>query len=111
MSAAFIPTIFPLFIVIAIKRAEERIHRQLSEARATTAETAIALSTTRSIDQRRLEHLVRGGAVRVNASGLHYLDADGWRRHLEARRRRVFVALTIVLVLLGVGIAIAVSLR
>lgn len=38
-AAALVPCLIPMFVVIAMRRAEERIHRQLAEARAFTAES------------------------------------------------------------------------
>ena len=77
-AAAVIPSLIPLFVVIAMRRAEARIYRQLADARALTAESAIQLSLSRSMDRRRLRGLIHGGAVRLAANSRHFLDSDGW---------------------------------
>ncbi len=66
--AAMIPSMLPLLIVAMMRRAENRIYRQLSDANAYTPDSAIALSPGRSIEQKRLQSLIRGGAVRMNAN-------------------------------------------
>ncbi len=109
--AAVIPSLIPLFVVVAMRRAEARIHRQLADARALTAETAIELSLRRSIDRRRLQGLVHGGAVRLAANNRHFLDADGWSNYHRSRRRRVVIALSVVVALVGVGFALLFSMR
>jgi hypothetical protein len=80
-AAAMIPSLIPLFVVVSMRRAEARIHRQLADARAFTAESSIQLSLSRSIDRRRLKGLIHGGAVRLTANSLHFLDTDGWRNY------------------------------
>ena len=100
---AVFASLIPLFVVAAIRRAEERIHRQLVEGKALAAETAISVTLGRSFDARRLQALVEGGAVRRTATGLHFLDADGWNAHESRRRRRVVIALCVVLGLIVVG--------
>lgn len=101
-AAALIPSLLPLFVVAAMRRAEARIHRQLADARAFTAESSIPLSLGRSMDRRRLHGLIRGGAVRVTANSLHFLDADGWSNYQGNRRRRVLLVLSVVVALVGV---------
>lgn len=108
---AVIPSLIPLFVVAAMRRAEARIHRQLLEARAFTAETAIPLTLSRSFDARRLQGLIAGGAVRATAAGLHFLDADGWSTYQQNRRRRVVIAVGVVLALIGVGALLLFVLR
>jgi hypothetical protein len=44
-----------------MRRAENRIYRQLSDANAYTPDSAIALSPNSSIEQKRLQSLIRGG--------------------------------------------------
>lgn len=109
--AAIIPSLIPLAVVVAMRRAEARIHRSLTEARAFTAESAIEVPLRRSMDRRRLEGLVQGGAVHPVAGGRHFLDADGWTSYLLRRRRRVLLALSIVVALLGVGVAVFAFMR
>lgn len=109
--AAVIPSLIPLFVVIAMRRAEARIHRQLSEARAFTAESAVDLSLSRSMDRRRLQGLIGGGAVRLTANGRHFLDADGWSQYQVQRRHRVFIAVSIIVALIGVGLGVFFSTR
>lgn len=104
--APLIPSLLPLFVVAAMKRAEKRIYRQLFEAHALSAESGIALSVPRSVDRRRLEGLIGAGAVRLNANGLHFLDVDGWGEFQRNRRRRVKIALIVVAALIGIGLAV-----
>jgi hypothetical protein len=112
MSAAtIIPSLIPLIVVVAMRRAEERIHRQLTDARALTAETAIPLAPSRGIERRRLQGLIHGGAIRLTADGRHFLDADGWAKYRSNRRRRALIALSVVLALVGIGLAVLFSLR
>jgi hypothetical protein len=106
-----IPSLLPLFVVMLMRRSEARIHRQLADAGGFTAESAISLSLGGSLDQRRLESLIRGGAVRVTADRLHYLDADGWAKYRATRRRRALLALSIVTTLLAVGFAVFLVMR
>jgi hypothetical protein len=110
-AAAFIPSFIPLIVVVAMRRAEERIHRQLADARAFSAETAIPLSPGRSIERRRLQGLIRGGAVRLAANERHFIDADGWSNYRRNRRRRALIALSVVLALVGIGLAVLFSMR
>ena len=110
-AAAVIPSLLPLVMVVAMRRAEERIHRQLESAGAIRAEAAIPLALTRSIDRRRLQGLLGGGAVRVAPNGHYYLDVDGWSTHKENRRRRVLLALAVVVALLGALAAVFFLLR
>lgn len=112
MSAvAAIPSLIPLIVVVAMRRAEARIHRQLSEARAFSAESAVQLSLRRSIDRRRLQGLIGGGAVRLAANGFHFLDAEGWSNYQRNRRQRVLVAVSVVVALLGVGVGLLLATR
>ena len=103
-AAALIPTLLPLFMVAAFRRAEKRIYRQLTDAGAVTAESAIQLSLGRSMERRRLESLIRDGAVRLGQNGFHYLDVDGWNRHQSNRRRRVLFAASVVVALVGIAL-------
>jgi hypothetical protein len=105
-AAAIIPSLLPMFMVIAMRRAEARIHRQLADAGAFTAESAIQLSLNRSLDRRRLQGLIGGGAVRVTANSRHFLDTEGWRNYQGNRRRRVLLAMSIIAALFGVGLAV-----
>jgi hypothetical protein len=110
-AAAVIPSLIPLFVVVAMRRAEARIHRQLADARAFTAESSIQLSLNRSIDRRRLQGLIHGGAVRLTADGLHFLDTEGWGNYQRNRRRRALLALSVVVALIGVGFAVFYVMR
>ena len=110
-AAAVIPSLLPLFMVVAMRRAEERIHRQLESAGAIRAEAAIPLALTRSFDRRRLQGLLGGGAVRQAANGHYYLDVDGWSTHKKNRQRRALVALSVVVALLGVVAVVFFVLR
>ena len=105
-AGAVIPTLLPLFIAIVIKRTEARIYRQLADAQAFTAESAVQLLPNRSIEKRRLQHLIRGGAVRLAANGHHFLDADGWNRYQSNRRRRGLLAMSVVLAVVGITFAV-----
>lgn len=109
--AAVFPSLLPMFVVVAIRRAEQRIHRQLADAGAVTADSAIQLSLGRAFDGSRLEALVRSGAVRVAADQRHYLDAEGWNRHQLARRRRVLLVLSVILPLVCFALALAYASR
>jgi hypothetical protein len=112
MSAAtLVPSLLPLFMVVAMRRAEARIYRQLADAGAFTAESAIELSLRRSFDKRRLQGLIRGGAVYETANGRHFLDTDGWTKHHENRRRRALLALSIIAALFGVAVAVYFVMR
>ena len=102
-AAALIPSLLPLLVAIAIRRAEARIHRQLVEARAMAPETAVPLSPSGSLEKRRLQGLIRGGAVRLTGSGKHYLDVDGWNRHQRSRRQRVLFVVSAIVALAGVA--------
>jgi hypothetical protein len=110
-AAAAIPSLIPLFVVVAMRRSEARIHRQLADARALTAESAIPLSLSRSIDRRRLQSLIHGGAVRLAADSRHFLDSDGWGNYRRNRRRRALLALSVVVALVGVGFAVFYVMR
>ena len=105
-AAAAISSLLPLLMVVAMRRAEARIYRQLADAGAFSAESAIQLSLSRSLERRRLQGLIGGGAVRVTVDSRHFLDTDGWTKYQGNRRRRALLALSIVAVLFGVGIAI-----
>jgi hypothetical protein len=48
-----IPRLLPLLIVAMMRRAENRIYRQLADANAYTPDSAIALSPNRSVDVSR----------------------------------------------------------
>lgn len=112
MSAAtIIPSLLPLAVVVAMRRAEERIHRQLTEAQALTAEAAIPLSPSRSMERRRLQGLIDGGAIRRTADGRHFLDPDGWNVYRLQRRRRALLAFSVVVALVGIGFAVFFTLR
>jgi hypothetical protein len=110
-AAAVIPSLIPLFVVVAMRRAEARIYRQLADARALDAESAIQLSLSRSIDRRRLLGLIHGGAVRLTANSRHFLDTDGWGHYQRNRRRRVVLALSVVVALVGVVFVVAYVMR
>lgn len=110
-AASVIPTLLPLFIVVAMRRAEASIHRQLASAGAFTAESAIQLSPSRSLERRRLQGLIRGGAVRLTANGRHFLDTDGWNSHQRNRQRRALFAMSLVMALIGVAIAVLLFMR
>ena len=110
-AAAMIPSLLPLFIAVAMRRAEARIHRQLADAGAFTAETAIQLSPSRSFERKRLEGLIHGGAVRLTANSRHFLDADGWISYQQNRRRRVLFAMSVVVALIGVAVAVIYVMR
>lgn len=112
MSAVtLLPSLLPLLVVASMRRAEARIHRQLVDARAFTAESAIELSIKRSFERRRLEGLIHGGAVRLTANSRHFLDSDGWVNYQRARRRRAMLAASVALALVGVAFAVAWSMR
>ncbi|MBM4014742.1 MAG: hypothetical protein FJ293_07245 [Planctomycetes bacterium] len=104
--AAVIPSLIPPFVVVAMRRAEARLIRQLSEARAFTAESAVELSLNRSMDRRRLQGLIDGGAVRVAANGRHFLDDDGWTRYQGRRRQRVLLVVSTLVALIGIGLGL-----
>jgi hypothetical protein len=110
-AAAVIPSLIPLFVVIAMRRAEASIHRQLADARAFTAESAIQLSLRRSFERRRLQGLIRGGAVRLTADSRHFLDADGWSNYQRNRRRRGLLAMSVALAIIGMGVAVLCVMR
>ncbi len=110
-AAAIIPSLLPIFMVVAMRRAEARISRQLADAGALTAESAIQLSLSRSFDRRRLQGLIGGGAVRVTANSRHFLDTDGWTKYQGNRRRRAWLAISIIAALFGVGIAVFLVMR
>lgn len=106
VAPTILPTLLPMIMMVAMRRAEARIHRQLLEARAFTAESAIPLTLRRSIDKRRLQGLIRGGAVWTVASDRYFLDTDGWSRYQDNRRRRVLFALAAVAAIIGIAIAL-----
>lgn len=110
-AAALIPSLIPMFVVLAMRRAEARIHRQLVGAGAFGAEAAIPLTLSRSFDRRRIDGLIRGGAVRMTADGRHYLDAEGWSAYHKRRRQRVLLAMSVVVALIGVAIAVILIVR
>lgn len=103
---AVIPSIVPLFVVAAMRRAEARIHRQLVDGNALTPDSAIQLSLKRSLDRRRLQGLIDGGAVRVSSDSRYFLDSNGWAIYQSNRRRRVTLAVSVLVVIIGVAIAI-----
>ncbi|MEZ5964032.1 MAG: hypothetical protein R3F56_09330 [Planctomycetota bacterium] len=98
-------------VVVAMRRAEERIRRQLADARALTPESAIELSLGRAFDKRRLRGLVDGGAVRLAADDRHFLDPVGWGKYQQRRRRRMLLALSVAVALVGVVFAVTFALR
>jgi hypothetical protein len=110
-AAAAMPSLIPLLVVVAMRRAEARIHRQLGDAGAATAESAIQLSPVRSLERRRLQDLIRGGAVRVTANSRYFLNADDWNSFQRNRRRRVLFALSVVVALIGVAVAVVFMMR
>jgi hypothetical protein len=110
-AAAVIPSLLPLFVAIALRRAEESIHRQLEGARAVSAETAVLFVPQRAFQARRLKALLADGAVRVTADGKHYLDAAGWEQHRNRRSQRIALGVCVALALVGVGLAVALALR
>ncbi len=110
-AATLIPSFIPLLMVAAMRRAEQRICRQLTEAGALTAESAIQVSLARSIDRRRLEGLVSGGAIHPAAGGRHFLDPEGLRKFHDDRQRRVILAGAIVVSLIGIGVVTVLALR
>lgn len=110
-AAALIPSLMPLVVVLAMRRAEERIHRQLADARALTSESAIELSLGRAFDNERLRSLVDGGAVRPAAGSRHFLDSEGWANDQRRRRRRILLALSVVVAVVGVVFAVVLALR
>jgi hypothetical protein len=69
------------------------------------------MSPGRSIEQKRLQSLIRGGAVRLNANSRYFLDTDGWSTYRSNRRRRARFAMTIILTLAGTTIALLLALR
>lgn len=110
-AGAIIPSLLPIFMVIAMRRAEARIYRQLADAGAFNADAAIELSLGGSFERRRLQGLESAGAVRLAAPSRHYIDADGWARFQLDRRRRVMIAVSIVAALLGIGLAVMFAMR
>ncbi len=110
-AAAIIPSLVPLLVVAAMRRAEAHIHRQLADAGAVTAESAIQLTLSRSIERRRLQGLIDGGAVRLTADNRHFLYADGWSKYQLDRRRRVLLVLSVVVALIGIGVGVLFVMR
>ena len=110
-AAAMIPTLLPLVVAIAIRRTEARIYRQLADAGAISAESAVQLSASRFLESRRLQHLIRGGAVRLAANGHCYLDAEGWNKYQSNRRRRALLAVSVVVALVGITGAVLYLVR
>ena len=110
-AAAMIPTLLPLFIAIVIRRTEERIYRQLAEAGAFTAESAVQWSARRSLESRRIQHLIRGGAVRPAANGHYYLDAEGWNKYQSNRRRRALFVVSVLVALGGIVVVVLCLVR
>lgn len=102
---AMIPTLLPLFVAVAMRRAERRIHRRLRDSGAFDPQSAVPLSLSRSIERRRLEGLISHGAVRLTGNDRYFLDSEGWNRHQRDRRLRVFFAVSVVLALLGAAAA------
>ena len=101
------PTFLPLFIALAIRRAERRIRRDLLDAGAISASTAASLSYERSLLRKRLRRLVDAGAVREVEPGRYYLDEDEWTRYRHDRRRRGLIAVSVVVALGGLAFAVA----
>ena len=102
-----VPMLFPMFIALAMARAERRIQRDLVTGGASTPETAIPLVYRRSIRRKRLERLVGAGAVHLVDGSRYYIDHDGWARYRSSRRRRAFIAISVVLALAGVALVAA----
>ncbi len=110
-AAALIPSLVPLIVVAAMRRAEARIRQRFEEARAFTTESAIPLSLDRSLERRRLESLTSRGAVHRTADGRYFLDVEGWSRYQGDRRRRGLVAVSVLLALVGIGIFVVLAMR
>lgn len=73
--------------------------------------TVLLRSPGRSIVQKRLQSLIRGEAMRLNANSRYFLDTDGWSTYRSNRRRRARFAMTIILTLAGTAIALRLALR
>jgi hypothetical protein len=82
-------------ILIAMLASERRIVRRLRRADATAPETAAALAVRTPLSRFRLRQLIRGGAVVAAASDRFYLDADGFARYRQGRRRRALIVLAV----------------
>jgi hypothetical protein len=88
----------PLFAVLAaaIVRTDRKIVRFLTDASATSADTAIPRPHWRNpIWRWRLERMEGAGAIRQTSADKLYLDADGWAAYRASRRRRALVVLSI----------------
>jgi len=78
---------------------ERRLLRRLRSA--SDPQTAISLEPRGPLARFRMGRLERAGAVRQTATGLRFLDAAGFDRYRQARRRRAFKILAVVLPLLA----------
>ena len=84
------------FLVAGMIGTERSLLRRLRSASALNPQTAIRLEPRWPLARLRLGRLERAGAVVLTPSGNRYLDAAGYARYGQARRRR---ALTVLIVL------------
>ena len=89
-------------LAAAMIGSERRLLRKLRAASAVDPQTAISLEPHSPIARFRLFRLERAGAVVPTASGRRYLDATGYARYGQARRRRALRILIVVLPLVAV---------
>jgi Mn-dependent DtxR family transcriptional regulator len=87
-------------LVVALLATERRLVRRLRHAAATSPDTAAPLTVHSFLARFRLARLQRAGAVVAAGSGRFFLDAAGYARYRQSRRRRAIVVLTAALPIL-----------
>ncbi len=85
----------------AVAAATRRVIRQLQGAGTVSPETAVAFVSTRRLDGRRLQSLLRQGVVVEAGAGLYWIDEAA----LAAWRERMRMRLVIVLLIVAAAVA------
>ncbi len=93
----------PLAGPVAARIAEKRVIARLRAAKATIPQRAVPLDDLRWIQKRRLQRLVRRGAVHDAGEGRWYLDEPVYAELVAWRRR--MAAITVVAAILA-GLAV-----
>ena len=98
----------PLFVAVLIARTDRKIVRSLRAAQAIDPARAVSFTPPGRIGRKRLDRMVRAGAVGAAGAGLYYLDEARYTEWRSARHRRAFIVLGMLLSMVGVLFAIGV---